>query len=112
MSAKKKSTKRANAVVAAVKRSAEAVRLRKILKERLTEAAIRAQHISAPEDSIVGELCERIGYGAVMDAASRLWMKKSGGGAFIIAGCYDVVAIAIGEKTYETFRITYRASTQ
>jgi hypothetical protein len=52
----------------------------------------------APEDAEVERLCERIGYGAVMDAASRLWMKKTGGGAFVCGPCYDTLAITLGAE--------------
>eukprot|EP00919_Chromeraceae_sp_WS-2016_P053178 GHVR01126314.1.p1 GENE.GHVR01126314.1~~GHVR01126314.1.p1 ORF type:complete len:109 (-),score=18.73 GHVR01126314.1:300-626(-) len=52
-----------------------------------TDAALRALHISAPEDVEIEELCERVGYGAVMDAAARLWAKKDPRGAFYIGGC-------------------------
>jgi hypothetical protein len=66
--------------------------------ERLREAAnvqtiYRAQHwlrrhMTAPEDAEVEVLCERHGYGAVMDAASRLWARKPhGSGAFYVGGC-------------------------
>lgn len=53
----------------------------------------RAQHwlrrnMSAPEDAEVEALCEKYGYGAVMDAASRLWARKPyGSGAFYVGGC-------------------------
>lgn len=42
---------------------------------------IRAAHIQAPEDAEIHVLCERIGYGAVMDAAARLWRRKDPSGA-------------------------------
>lgn len=53
----------------------------------------RAQHwlrrnMTAPEDAEVEALCEKYGYGAVMDAASRLWARKPyGSGAFYVGGC-------------------------
>jgi hypothetical protein len=43
--------------------------------------------ISAPEDAEVKELCERIGYGAVMDSAARQWRKKDPVGAFTVGPC-------------------------
>lgn len=51
-------------------------------------AAFRALNIS--DDSIDGavrDLCERFGYGAVMDSASRQWIKKDSVGAYYIGGC-------------------------
>ena len=50
------------------------------------QAIVRAEHISAPEDKRVEALCEEIGYGAVMDAAARLWARKDSLGALYIAG--------------------------
>lgn len=53
----------------------------------------RAQHwlrrnMSAPEDAEVKSLCEKYCYGAVMDAASRLWARGPyGSGAFYVGGC-------------------------
>jgi hypothetical protein len=41
----------------------------------------RAAKIRAPEDESIRVLCERIGYGAVMDAAARLWRLKDPNGA-------------------------------
>lgn len=64
------------------------------LREAVDEQTkARAQHwlrrtMTAPEDAEVEALCERCGYGAVMDAASRLWARKPyGSGAFYIGGC-------------------------
>ena len=64
------------------------------LREAVDEQTkARAQHwlrrtMTAPEDAEVEALCERRGYGAVMDAASRLWARKPhGSGAFYIGGC-------------------------
>lgn len=60
-----------------------------------SRAVSRAEHISAPEDEAVRLLCERHGYGAVMDSASRQWMKKDGSGAFFIGGC-------VGDTSFKT----------
>lgn len=59
----------------------------RIENERLREALVecvdalelsdpeghRAAHIAAPEDPAVKDLCERHGFGAVMDSAARQW---------------------------------------
>ena len=46
------------------------------------------RHMHAPEDAEVEVLCRKHGYGAVMDAASRLWARTPHGfGAFYIGGC-------------------------
>lgn len=41
----------------------------------------RAKYIRAPEDPEIEALCERLGYGATMDAAARLWRRKDPIGA-------------------------------
>lgn len=51
-----------------------------------SDAIIRAVYIDAPEDAQVEVLCEKFGYGAVMDAAARLWAKKDSMGALYVAG--------------------------
>ena len=60
------------------------------------------RHLAAPEDAEVELLCEKHGYGAVMDAASRLWARKPHGqGAFYVGGC-------IGFKSDEAARAALR----
>lgn len=54
----------------------------KLLKITYRENKTRAKLMNAPEDAEVRELCERIGYGAVMDSAARQWQKKDPIGAF------------------------------
>ena len=54
--------------------------------------AFRRRYMNAPEDPHVEVLCERYGYGAVMDAASRLWARKDSIGAFYVGGCIGVRA--------------------
>lgn len=54
------------------------------------------QVIHSPQDAGVGELCERIGYGAVMDAAARLWRRKDPIGAFTCGPCVLTVRDALG----------------
>jgi hypothetical protein len=69
--------------------------------------------IHAPEDAAVRALCERIGYGAVMDSVARQWRSKSirdggGIGAFTTGPCVGTVqstlkqiraALVTGETT-------------
>ena len=40
--------------------------------------------IQAPEDDEIDRLCQRLGYGAVMDAAARLWRRRDPNGAFTV----------------------------
>lgn len=56
------------------------------LEEGRASAMLR-RHMRAPEDPQIEALCERFGYGAVMDAASRLWARGDSLGAFFIGGC-------------------------
>lgn len=59
-------------------------------QEAQHEARLEAyarRHMNAPEDPHVETLCVRYGYGAVMDAASRLWARRDSLGAFYIGGC-------------------------
>ena len=52
--------------------------------------------ILAPEDAEVRALCERIGYGAVMDSAARQWRLKDQLGAFTGGPCVATVRRALG----------------
>ena len=49
------------------------------------------ENLRAPEDELVAALCERIGYGAVMDSAARQWRKKDPVGAFLVGPCIGSV---------------------
>jgi len=57
------------------------------MEDAKNDAVARAARINAPEDRAVEALCEAHGYGAVMDAAMRLWIRKDPMGAFFIGGC-------------------------
>jgi len=70
--------------------------------QQRAEAMMR-RHINAPEDPHVAELCQLYGYGAVMDAASRLWARKDSMGAFYIGGC-------IGMKSDDEARAALKGS--
>jgi hypothetical protein len=59
------------------------------LKNSLMEDRIRL--IDAPEDPEIKILCERIGYGAVMDSVGRQWAKKNPGGAFALGPCRESI---------------------
>ncbi len=51
----------------------------------------RSAHQEAPEDAEVLALCERVGFGAVMDSAARQWRKRDPIGAFTIGHCVATV---------------------
>jgi len=57
----------------------------------------RAPTINAPEDAEIEALCERIGYGAVMDAACRLWHRKDPVGSITMGPCAVTVRAAIAK---------------
>lgn len=67
----------------------EVARLRKVetWQIKMRADAMTRRHMNAPEDQHVAALCERHGYGAVIDAASRLWARKDCMGAFYVGGC-------------------------
>jgi hypothetical protein len=49
-------------------------------------------------DSIVKSLCEQHGYGAVMDAAARLWREKDPIGAFMVGPCVGTMKSALSKQ--------------
>ncbi len=62
----------------------------------LTDPSGQRLCIHAFEDAEVYQLCERVGYGAVMDSAARQWRQKptrNGGesGAFVTGPCIGTV---------------------
>lgn len=58
------------------------------IKAQKEDAYQRSLHIFDNRvDGYVRDLCERHGYGAVMDSAMRQWINKDEMGAFYIGGC-------------------------
>lgn len=53
--------------------------------------------LHAAEDAEVEALCERVGYGAVMDAAYRLWRRKDPVGAHTVGPCVGTVQAVLAE---------------
>jgi len=51
-----------------------------------------AKSIIAPEDPMIKQLCERIGYGAVISSASRQWWLKDPIGAYTAGPCAGTVS--------------------
>lgn len=51
----------------------------------------RAGKVNAAEDGFVRDLCEQIGYGAVMDSAQRMWEVKDSKGCFTVGPCLFTV---------------------
>lgn len=64
---------------------------RRELAEMLEQADDR-RDIDASEDAAVEALCRRYGYGAVMDAAARLWQREDPSGAFVVGPCRGTLA--------------------
>jgi hypothetical protein len=64
------------------------------LRSMLTQSKERAT-LTAPEDTEIERLCQRLGYGAVMDAAARLWRRRDPVGAQLIGGCIAVIERAL-----------------
>ena len=55
----------------------------------------KRQGIHDWRDAHVRILCEEYGYGAVMDAAARLWRAKDPVGAFLVGPCVGTVRAVI-----------------
>jgi hypothetical protein len=61
-----------------------------IVRDMLHQSASRLAVFppgSVPEDAAVIALCERHGFGAVMDAAARAWRARDPIGAFLVGPC-------------------------
>lgn len=52
----------------------------------------------APEDDHVAALCRMYGYGAVMDAAARLWARKDPTGAIAIGVCRGTIESVVRRR--------------
>ena len=94
---KKNTVKRTKTYPVKLERVVSLRPLKNMLLNSLREAQGRTELIHAPEDVEIERLGERIGYGALMDGAMRIWLRKYGGGAFLICGCYDVIASMLKE---------------
>lgn len=70
-------------------------RLREPLESMLNDGKARADSIIDCCDPAVKDLCEKIGYGAVMDSAARQWRKKDAVGAFMVGPCIVIVELAL-----------------
>jgi len=57
----------------------------------------RAARISAPEDAEILVLCERVGYGAVMDSAARQWRRKDPIGAHTTGAAVQTVKDTVAQ---------------
>ena len=66
---------------------AERDRLRRALADLVVGSGHWDRQIDALEDTAVEALCHQWGYGAVMDAASRLWARRDPGGSFVVGAC-------------------------
>lgn len=72
---------------------------RELLEDAVKQADLRTKHITDPQiDGVVKALCERFGYGAVMDSAMRQWIKKDEVGAIITIGCLSICRAALDNK--------------
>lgn len=95
-------------------KTAECERLRGEI-EYIVKMNESRRDLNAPEDRMIKDLCERIGYGAVMDSAARQWQRKDNWGAHTTAGAVGVLKIALstptppglGEKMVELCRAAY-----
>lgn len=86
-------------IIAEVRRlTAENARMREVIAEALEPGMFGDQHVDRPagidpRETEIAVLCERFGYGCVMDCASRLWGAKDNipkGGNHTVAACASV----------------------
>jgi hypothetical protein len=91
--------------------AAEIARLRGELawQDRAKAQHYFRRHMTAPEDSAVMSLCERYGYGAVIDAACRLWARKDTRGAFYVGGCIGLASDDDAQKLADRARAVLAA---
>lgn len=69
--------------------------LREHLQFAVNDTDARLSVVDSRIDDTVYDLCEKNGYGAVMDSAARQWQKKDGYGAFYIGGCIALARKAL-----------------
>lgn len=62
----------------------------------LLRNADRRININAPEDEMIKNICEKIGYGAVMDSVARQWQRKDPIGAFTTGPCRGTLLSLLG----------------
>lgn len=82
---------------------ADAERMREALEwwESQRADAIERSSMTVREDPEVLALCNRYGFGAVMDSTSRQWVKKDNSGAFFIGGCVGDTSARAALSTQE-----------
>lgn len=68
------------------------------LREVIELIDLDRAEMSAPEDDHVAALCEMYGYGAVMDAAARLWAREDPNGALTVGPCRITVRHALESR--------------
>ena len=73
----------------------DATEIRDLLALCDGEGKRSAQFVGLPEDGPVLALCEKHGYGAVMDSAARQWFRKDPIGAFTVGPCAVLVRDAL-----------------
>lgn len=61
----------------------------------LTDPYGRRQGEAAPEDGIILQLCERIGFGPVMDSVARQWRVRDPDGAFTVGPPIRLVQLVL-----------------
>jgi hypothetical protein len=58
----------------------------------------RAGNVSDHIDPLIKELCEKHGYGAVMDSAQRQWQLKDPVGCFTVGPCLGSLSKPTGDN--------------
>lgn len=82
-------------LAAALKRAEAAEEDADTLAELLNASLDNGEPITAPEDVEIEALCLRLGFGAVLSSAARLWARRDDTGAFTLGHCRAIVGSAL-----------------
>ncbi len=80
---------------AALKRAEAAEEDADTLAELLNASLDNGEPRTAPEDMEIEALCLRLGFGAVLSSAARLWARRDDTGAFTLGHCRAIVGSAL-----------------
>lgn len=82
-------------LAATLKRAEAAEEDADTLAELLNASLDNGEPRTAPEDVEIEALCLRLGFGAVLSSAARLWARRDDTGAFTLGHCRAIVGSAL-----------------
>ena len=65
------------------------------LAEMLSDSLNNDEPRTAPEDIEIEALCLRLGFGAVLSSAARLWARRDDNAAFTLGSCRALIRSAL-----------------